>query len=836
MDTGQLDMLHDSGDEGVGTVADGVGLALQRMLQEAVDQDGAVGSDADGGLHILLDALLVIDDLHAAATQHIGGTNHDGVADLLSDLNGLLHGGCHTGLRHGDLQLVHHGAEQVSILGQVDHGGGSSQDLDAVLLQVGSQVQRGLAAELGDNAHGLLLLVDAQNVLQRQGLEVELVRGVVVGGDGGGVAVDDDGLEAQLLQSQRGVDGAVVELDALADPVGAAAQDHDLGLLALDGVLVLTVVGGEVVSVVLGAADVDTLPGLLHTQLDALVADIGLGHTQDLAQVLVREAVLLGGDQGLVRGQGTLAGTQGLFLLHQLLHLLDEPGLDLGDIVDLLHGSAGAQGLVHDEVALAGGGDQHVQQLVLGQAVENLHVAQTVASVLQGTDGLLEGLLIGLADGHDLTDGPHLGAKLVLNALELLEGEAGELDDDVIAVGLVLVQGAVLAAGDVLQSQAGGQHGGHQRDGETGSLGGQRGGTGGTGVDLNNDDAVGHGVVGKLHVGAADDLHGLDDLEGLLLQTALAVLRDGQHRSGAEGVTGVDTQRVDVLDEADGDHVVVGVANDLDLQLFPAQDGLLDQHLTHQRGGQTALTDDLQLFLVIDQTAAGAAHGVCRTQNDRIIQLLGDGQSLIHGVGHLAAGHLDAQLVHGLLELDAVLAALDGIDLHADDLHIVLVQHTGVVQLSAQVQTGLAAQVGQQGIGALLGNDLLQTLHIQRLNIGNISSLGVSHDGGGIGVDQHDLVTKLAQSLTGLRAGVVKLTGLTNDDGAGADDKNLVDISSLRHRDTLLYIFLILYYTSKCKKDKQFCRFDLNYFSQIVKKCIEIFCRNPVAFFVAFPI
>ena len=251
----------------------------------------------------------------------------------------------------------------------------------------------------------------------------------------------------------------------------------------------------------------------------------------------------------------------------------------------------------------------------------------------------------------------------------------------------------------------------------------------------------------------------------------------------------MDAQRVDILNEADGDHVVVGVADNLDLQLFPAQDRLLDQNLAHQRGGQTALADDLQLFLIINQTAAGAAHGVGRTQNDRVIQLLSDGQSLIHGVGDLASGHLDAQLVHGLLELDAVLAALDGVHLNTDNLHVVLVQHTGGVQLGAQVQTGLATQVGQQGVRALLGNDLLQTLHVQGLNIGNISSFGVSHNGSGVGVDQHDLVTELAQSLTGLSAGVVKLTGLTNDDGARADDKNLIDISSLRHRETLLIHF-----------------------------------------------
>ena len=62
----------------------------------------------------------------------------------------------------------------------------------------------------------------------RERLEVELVAGGVVGGDGLGVVVDDDGLVAALLDGLDGVDGGVVELHALADADGAAAQHDDL--------------------------------------------------------------------------------------------------------------------------------------------------------------------------------------------------------------------------------------------------------------------------------------------------------------------------------------------------------------------------------------------------------------------------------------------------------------------------------------------------------------------------------------------------------------------------------------------------------------------------------
>ena len=66
-------------------------------------------------------------------------------------------------------------------------------------------------------------------VLGGERLEVEPVRGVVVGRDRLGVAVDHHRLVAGRPQGERGVDAAVVELDALADPVGPRAEDDHPG-------------------------------------------------------------------------------------------------------------------------------------------------------------------------------------------------------------------------------------------------------------------------------------------------------------------------------------------------------------------------------------------------------------------------------------------------------------------------------------------------------------------------------------------------------------------------------------------------------------------------------
>ena len=79
---------------------------------------------------------------------------------------------------------------------------------------------------------------------------------------------------------------------------------------------------------------------------------------------------------------------------------------------------------------------------------------------------------------------------------------------------------------------------------------------------------------------------------------------------------------------------------------------------------------------------------------DRIAELRRQGQAdlgdgllrLLQVVGDPALGHLDAELVHRVLECLAILAALDGVDLDADDLDAVLFQDASPGELGAEIQ------------------------------------------------------------------------------------------------------------------------------------------------------
>jgi hypothetical protein len=77
-------------------------------------------------------------------------------------------------------------------------------------------------------------VLDAENlehVLGGQRLEIKPIGRVVVGAHRLRIAIDHDRLEPRVAEREGGMAAAIVELDALPDPVGPAAEDDDLAPL-----------------------------------------------------------------------------------------------------------------------------------------------------------------------------------------------------------------------------------------------------------------------------------------------------------------------------------------------------------------------------------------------------------------------------------------------------------------------------------------------------------------------------------------------------------------------------------------------------------------------------
>ena len=635
-------------------------------------------------------------------------------------------------------QLVEQSAEARAVLGAVDRLHRRAQQWNTGGRQPRRQLQRRLAAELDDDALGPLELDHAEHVVQGERLEVEAVRGVVVGRDRLRVAVDHHRVATGPAHRHRGVDAAVVELDPLSDPVRPRAQDDDARAVA--------------------AAHLVRRPALP-------------------ARVVVGRLGLELGGAGVDRLEAPLEPLLGILSARERCHLRHEPGVDSGPTAELGLRVAAADRLEQDLVAVVRRRLEPRQQVVV--AVEGRQHVELARS-----HRLHERLLEGAPDRHRLAHRLHRGVKLAVRARELLEREARPLHNHVVdgrlEAGRGLLRDVVV---DLLEPVAHGQPGGDLGDREPGRLRRQRRRARHARVHLDDDDLLRLRVDRELDVRPTGlDADRADHLQRLVAELLIERVGEGLLRGDRHAVARVHAHRVDVLDRAHDHDVVAPVAHHLELELAPADDRLLDQHLSDRAGGE-ALRDDLPVLgLVPGDPAAGAAHGETRADDGRQADLRKRSLGFAHRLHRRAARHAEGRALHRRPEELAVLGPPDGVVVGADQLDAVLSERPVLGQLAGEVQRRAAAQRRQQRVGLLALDHLRHRGRRERLDVGARGELRVGHDRRRIRVDENDLVALLEQHLAGLRARVVELGGLPDHDRPRAQDEDAVDVVSTRQR------------------------------------------------------
>jgi len=188
---------------------------------------------------------------------------------------------------------------------------------------------------------------------------------------------------------------------------------------------------------------------------------------------------------------------------------------------------------------------------------------------------------------------------------------------------------------------------------------------------------------------------------------------------------------------------------------------------------------DLPQFVnIVGESGADPSHGEGRTHHDGEAELIGRSHHLVHRVADAGPRNLRGaarDACEGLddgFELFPVLTALDGLEGCADQLAAVPVQDTVLVQRDSGVESGLAAQGGQQRVRAFPRDDTFHEFRRDGLHIGGVGEVGVGHDRGWIRIDQDHPEPLGFEDTACLGAGVVELTGLPYDDGTGTDDED----------------------------------------------------------------
>ena len=225
---------------------------------------------------------------------------------------------------------------------------------------------------------------------------------------------------------------------------------------------------------------------------------------------------------------------------------------------------------------------------VLGDVGERLPRRRGAGVELARAERLEERLGERPADPHRLADRLHLRSESPVSAGELLEGEARELDDDV-------VERRLEARGcrprqvvrDLVERVADGELRRDLRDRVAGRLRRERRRAGDARVHLDDAHVARLAAARELDVRAAGvDADGADDRDRGVAQLLVRLVGQRHLRRDGDRVARVDAHRIEVLDRADDDDVVEPVADDLELELVPAADGLLDEHLADRRLGR----------------------------------------------------------------------------------------------------------------------------------------------------------------------------------------------------------------------------------------------------------
>jgi hypothetical protein len=228
---------------------------------------------------------------------------------------------------------------------------------------------------------------------------------------------------------------------------------------------------------------------------------------------------------------------------------------------------------------------------------------------LARAERLEEGLGERPADAHRLAHGLHLRPERRVGARELLEREARELDDDVVERRLEARRRRLRqVVRDLVERVADGELRRDLRDGVAGRLRGERRRAGDARVHLDHAQLARVAVPRELDVRTARlDADRADHRGGRVAKLLVGLVGERHLRRHRDRVARVDAHRVEVLDRADDHDVVSAVADHLELELVPAADRLLDEHLADWALGEAALDLPVERLGVVREAAAVAA-------------------------------------------------------------------------------------------------------------------------------------------------------------------------------------------------------------------------------------
>ena len=122
----------------------------------------------------------------------------------------------------------------------------------------------------------------------------------------------------------------------------------------------------------------------------------------------------------------------------------------------------------------------------------------------------------------------------------------------------------------------------------------------------------------------------------------------------------------------------------------------------------------------------------------------------------------------------------------ADHLDAEALEGAILIERQRRVERRLSAHGGQQRVGAFGLDDLCDDIGRDRLDIGCIGHIRIGHDRRGIRIDQNDAIALFLESFASLGPGIIELARLADDNRAGANDHDGLDVCAFGHVSRVL--------------------------------------------------
>ena len=144
---------------------------------------------------------------------------------------------------------------------------------------------------------------------------------------------------------------------------------------------------------------------------------------------------------------------------------------------------------------------------------------------------------------------------------------------------------------------------------------------------------------------------GANDREARVPHGLVFLVGQRLHGSDGDRVAGVHAHGIEIFDRTNDDAVVGAVPHDFHFKLLPAEQGFLDQDLANRREVEAAPDDFLELLAVVGDTAARAAEGERRSDDERkSADRFRNLASLVKGLRDAGTCAVEADLEHDILE------------------------------------------------------------------------------------------------------------------------------------------------------------------------------------------